>query len=64
MLDIKKLKSLFEQGITPIVPYTRPMGKKGDIRKKEFKYNKEKNVYICLLNIQLQIEMDIKSNSM
>ena len=41
------MKTLIEKGIKPVVPYTRPMGKKGIIRKREFKYNKEKDKYIC-----------------
>ena len=32
---------------TAILPYKRPMGKKGDISKKKFEYDKENNQYIC-----------------
>lgn len=48
------LKSLFEKEILPVVPYTRPMGKKEIMRKKEFKYEKEKNVYICPMGEELK----------
>ncbi|NUU98986.1 transposase [Marinitoga sp. 1154] len=41
------IKSIFEKGIIPVVPYTRPIGRKGMMNKRKFKYDKERDVYIC-----------------
>ncbi|WP_424236703.1 IS1182 family transposase [Bhargavaea ginsengi] len=40
-------KVMIDDGIRPCLPYTRPRGKKGYLRKSEFHYDSEKNAYIC-----------------
>lgn len=40
-------KFLLEQDITPIFPYTRPRGKKGFLRPKDFVYDEAFNCYLC-----------------
>ena len=47
------LRMIFESGVTPLVPYTSPKGKKNNedkatkFAKKDFKYDREKDVYYC-----------------
>ncbi|MFX3770124.1 transposase, partial [Streptococcus suis] len=38
---------LLEQEITPVFPYTRPKGKKGKLRSKDFVYDEYYDCYIC-----------------
>lgn len=47
------LRMIFGSGVTPLVPYTSPKGKKNNednatkFAKKDFKYDKDKDVYYC-----------------
>ena len=43
-------KLLLEQGIRPVLPYTRPMTKKGFFRKHEYVYDEYFDCYICPAN--------------
>lgn len=38
---------LFEKGITPILPYKKPMTKKGFFKKYEFVYDEYNDIFIC-----------------
>jgi len=40
-------RTIIEDNKIPLMPYTRPKGSKELINKKEFTYNKEKDIYIC-----------------
>ena len=40
-------KMLIDDNITPILPYTRPHGSKELLKKKDFKYDKVNDVYVC-----------------
>ena len=40
-------KFLLDQNITPVFPYTRPRGKKGKLRPKDFIYDEYYDCYLC-----------------
>ena len=40
-------KFLLDQNITPVFPYTRPRGKKGKLRPKDFIYDDYYDCYLC-----------------
>ena len=40
-------REIIEDKKVPLLLYTRPKGQKGKLRKKDFTYNEEKDVYIC-----------------
>ena len=40
-------KLLIDRGILPVFPYTRPKGKKGSFKTKDFIYDEHHDVYIC-----------------
>ena len=40
-------KTLIDDNIEPLFPYKRPMTKKGYLKKKEFVYDEELDIYIC-----------------
>ncbi len=40
-------KKIIDDGKTPLMPYSRPKGKKGLIKKKEYEYNKDEDCYVC-----------------
>lgn len=40
-------KFLLDKNITPVFPYTRPKGKKGKLRPKDFVYDDHFNCYLC-----------------
>ena len=40
-------KFLLEKGITPVFPYTRPRGKRGFLRPKDFVYDEHFDCYLC-----------------
>lgn len=40
-------KGLVDRDIYGVMPYVRPMGKKGMLKKKDFTFSKEKDCYIC-----------------
>ena len=40
-------REIIEDGKLPMMPYTRPKGKKGLFSKKDFGYNEEEDYYIC-----------------
>jgi len=46
-------KFLLDQSITPVFPYTRPRGKKGFLRPKEFIYDEYFDCYLCPENQEL-----------
>lgn len=47
-------REIIEDKKVPLLPYTRPKGQKGKLRKNEFTYNEEKDVYICPNNEELK----------
>ena len=40
-------KKIKDSGKTAYMPYVRPKGQTNEIKKKEFKYNKEEDIYVC-----------------
>jgi len=40
-------KKISDTGKTALMPYTRPKGQTNEIKKKEFEYNKEEDIYVC-----------------
>ncbi|MGT2656997.1 transposase, partial [Streptococcus varani] len=46
-------KFLLDQNITPVFPYTRPRGKKGKLRPKDFIYDEYFDCYLCPENQEL-----------
>ena len=40
-------KFLLEKGITPVFPYTRPRGKRGFLRPRDFVYDEHFDCYLC-----------------
>lgn len=40
-------RTILEDGKIPLLPYVRPKGSKDLMNKKEYTYNKEKDIYIC-----------------
>ncbi len=51
---------LLEQEITPVFPYTRPKGKKGKLRSKDFVYDEYYDCYICPENQVLTYRTTIR----
>jgi len=47
-------KEIFENNQTPLLPYHRPMTKKGYLKKKQFTYDKENDIYICPVGVILK----------
>lgn len=47
-------REIVKDGKIPLMPYKRPMTGKGLFKKYEFKYNEEKDVYICPNNEELK----------
>ncbi|MFI3129056.1 MAG: IS1182 family transposase [Bacillota bacterium] len=47
-------KQTIDEGITPIFPYTRPKTKEGFFFKRAYKYDREKDCYICPFGEELK----------
>jgi transposase len=47
-------KLLMDDGITPVLPYTRPMTKRGFFKKIEYVYDEQYDCYICPNNQELR----------
>lgn len=54
------LKMITDKGVIPVVPYRNGPEKKGYLKKRQFAYDNDKDIYICLENQELKIQNNNK----